>query len=392
MKKPIAISLSPNTEKEDFFLALKLLFSPWKSFQSSSVRLLEQWFRQYFGVSYAVSFNSGRSALYAILKALDIGLGHEVIIQSFTCVAVPNSIIWTGAKPIYVDVQSNLTIDPKEIENKITKKTKAIIVQHTFGIPSDLLEIKKIARKNNLFVIEDCAHVVGDTYQNKKLGQFGDISFFSFGRDKAFSSVFGGMAITGHEEIGKKIRTFQKKLKMPSLSWTIQQLFHPIAFSIILPIYDFLFLGKIILVIFQKLHFLSLPVSIQDKNGKSNQSFVKKLSDPLAELALFQLKKIKRYNEKRFNVSSYYIKEIKKLNIEIPYIEPISFLRFPIIADNRDDLINFFRKKGIYLGTWYSNVIDPKGVDFKKIYYQSSLFPNSLKYAKQIVIFLHILQ
>lgn len=385
MRKPIAISLSPNTEKEDVFLALKLLFSPWKLFKSDNVFLLEQWFHQYFGVSYAVTFNSGRSALYAILKALNIGPNDEVILQSFTCVAVPNSIIWTGAKPIFVDVESNLTIDVLGIEKKITKKTKAIIVQHTFGIPSDILEIRKIARKYKLFVIEDCAHIIEDSYENKKLGLFGEASFFSFGRDKAFSSVFGGMAITNNEDIGKKIRVFQKKLKVPSFFWTIQQIFHPIAFFFILPIYDFMFLGKIMLVFLQKLYLLSFPVSTQDKNGNSNTSFLAKLPNPLAELALTQLKKIKKYNEKRINISSYYLEELTGLNLEIPYKRAIPFLRFPILVENRDELIKFFRKKGIYLGTWYSNIIDPKGVDFKKIYFQPSLFPSSIKYAKQIV-------
>lgn len=383
--RPIAISLSPNTETRDVLQALKLILSPWQFFKGKYEKSLEQWFRQYFSVSYAVGFNSGRSALLSILKALEIGKDDEVILQSFTCVAVPNSVIAAGAKPVYADISNSLTLDPYDLEEKITKKTKAIIIQHTFGIPADLAQIIKISKKYKINIIEDCAHTVGGEYKGKKLGLFGEAAFFSFGRDKAFSCVFGGMAITDNKEIGKKLRIYQKNKDYPNFAWILRQLFHPIAFFIILPIYDFFSLGKILLVLLQKLQMLSLPVFKEEKEGEMKKNFVKKLPNSLACLALFQLKRIKEFNQKRVDISSFYLKELKGENVILPCPEVVSFLRFPLIVENRDECISFLRKNGVYIGKWYAGIIDPKGVNFNNINYQRGLCPNAEVIARKII-------
>lgn len=379
MIRPLAISLAPNLEGKDAVLALRLLFSPWAFFNGKHIKLLEQWFRQCFSVSHAITFNSGRGALVTILKSLGIGNGDEVVLQAFTCVAVPNAIITTGAKPVYVDINNSLTIDTKDLEEKITKKTKAIIVQYTFGIPANLRDVKKIAKKYKLFLIEDCAHAI-------TLGTVGDAAFFSFGRDKAISSVFGGIAITNNEVLGKKLREFQRKLEYPSFFWIMQQLFHPILFFfLVLPLYNFFSLGKIFLVIFQKLHFLSLPVSSAEKQGKNESVLVKKLPNALACLALFQLKRIKEFNQKREAIPKMYIEELRQSFFTMPCKKTIPFLRFPVLVDKRDQLLNFLRRHGVYLGKWYSEVIDPKGVDFKSIFYQRGSCPKAEFFAKKIV-------
>lgn len=383
--KSIAVSLSPNAEKEDILLAIKLIFSPWKFFRGVEVNRLELWFRQYFVVSHAIPFNSGRSALYIILKALGVGRGDEVILQAFTCVAVPNAVITLGAKPIYVDIADNFTMDVKDLERKITNSTKVIIVQHTFGIPSNLSAIVKLAKKKKIAIVEDCAHIIGGLYDNKKFGLFGKVSFFSFGRDKAFSSVFGGMALTKDRKLGEKIRSLQRQLPAPSYFWILQQLLHPIIFSIILPLYDILSIGKIILVICQRLHLLSFPVSKTEKEGRVGFKSIKKFPNALACLVLLQLKKIDKFNKTREDISRLYIEKLKGEQIIIPYKRVIPFLRFPILVDNRDQIIAFLRKKKIYLGIWYSEVIDPKGVDFKKVFYQRGSCPKAEFLAKKII-------
>ncbi|OGH18822.1 MAG: hypothetical protein A3F31_04575 [Candidatus Levybacteria bacterium RIFCSPHIGHO2_12_FULL_38_12] len=384
MKHLIAISLSPNTSLQDVFCAVSLIFSPGKQIKGESIHKLERWFCDYFGVTQAVSFASGRTALFAILKSLDIGTGDEVLLQAFTCVAVPNSVIWAGATPVYVDIDSSLTIDIKNLEKKITKKTKAIIVQHTFGIPTDMSSIQKIAKKLNIYVIEDCAHTIGGTYQNKKLGTYADASFFSFGRDKAFSSVFGGMVITSAKDLGRKIRDYQQTLSYPSRWWVIQQLLHPVAFSFILPVYTS-GLGKLILVLFQKLHFLSFPVSWEEKVGGVRFDIFKKLPNALAVLALFQLKRMKEFNSKRQKISSFYVKELKNTSVTLPVEKIIPFLRFPILSERKEQLLNLFRSNNVYLGNWYSSVIDPKGVDFKKIFYTPGSCPLAESIATKVI-------
>lgn len=385
MFRPIAISLSPNTEKDDIILAIRQLFSPWGYIEGDATERLEKWFTHYFTVPYAVSFASGRAALYIVLKALGVGVGDEVIIQSFTCVAVCNSIIATGARPVYADIDEALNMSVLDIEEKISKKTKAIITQHTFGIPADIDRIMQISEKYKIPVIEDCAHSIGTKVNGKTIGTFGTLSIFSFGRDKAFSSVSGGMAITKDKVLGKKIKEFQEKLDYPSLSWITSNLFHPIAFSLILPMYNLL-IGKILLVIFQKLHFLTIPVYSIEKKGKMETSFIKKMPNAQAVLALHQLKKHDRFNATRNFFVEFYRKELSEIGAyKLPYDSINPLLRFPVLTDKRDKIIKDLKKRGIYLGKWYSEIIDPKGVNFESIGYKIGSCPRAENIVQRIL-------
>jgi len=155
---PIAIGLSPNTEKSDFRLALKVILLPFLWLDGNLIKQVEEWFKNKFDVNCAKSYNSGRSAYYSLLKAFEIRDGDEVIIQPFTCVAVVDPILWVGAKPVYADIDERLNIDPFKIEKVISKRTRAIVVQHTFGIPASIDRIATICEKHGILLIEDCAH------------------------------------------------------------------------------------------------------------------------------------------------------------------------------------------------------------------------------------------
>src|SRR3989344_6097909 len=200
--KPISISLSPNVQKDDVVLAFKLLFKPWTWKKGLAVQKLEEEFKKYLGVKYAFSFNSGRSSLYAILKALDLPKGSDVLLQAFTCNAVPNPVLWAGLNPVYVDCGNDFN---SEVESYKVESYKAAIVQHTFGLPAKIEEISTIVRQKGGVVIEDCAHALGAKYNDKLVGTFGDAAFFSLARDKVISCVYGGMAVTNNDEIGKKL-------------------------------------------------------------------------------------------------------------------------------------------------------------------------------------------
>ena len=122
----------------------------------------------------------GRVALYALLKAFDIGVGDEVIVPAFTCVAVINPIVYLGARPVYVDIgPRTYTIDPGRIERAITPRTKVILAQNTFGLSADLDSIVEIAKRHHIWVIEDCAQGFGGFYKERPNGTTGDASFFS---------------------------------------------------------------------------------------------------------------------------------------------------------------------------------------------------------------------
>lgn len=387
--RPIAISLSPNLEIDDSLLALKTLFSPWKWIKGDETKKVEQWFKRYFQTPFVFSFDSGRSGEYAILKSLGIGKGDEVLLQAFTCVAVPNSVLWTGATPVYVDVGSSFTLDLSDLEKKITKHTKAVIVQHTFGIAANIDEIKKIAKKYKLPFIEDCAHTLGGSVDGEKLGSFGDGAFFSFGRDKVVSSVFGGIVITKDKKLAKKLEEFEKSLPSPSMFWLLQQLLHPISFAIILPFYQFLHIGKFLLFSLQRLHLLSLPVEDKEKSGQRPSYYPRKFSNCLATLAFHQLKKLERFNAHRIKIANFYAEVLKDVPVVSPRIEKGNILlRFPVLLQSRvsrNKTLEFFRKKGMLVGNWYSNVIDPEGVNFGKIGYAPGGCPRAERLARYVL-------
>ncbi len=378
--KIISASLSPNAESDDVVAALRILLQPWRWKGEEHIHKVEKWFCEYFRVPYAVTFNSGRSALLAILRAFDIGLGDEVLLQAFTCVAVPNSVSWAGARPVYVDIDASLNIDRKDIEKKITKKTRAIIVQHTFGVPADMDGLVALAKKYNLILIEDCAHSLGATYHGKKIGTFGDASFFSFGRDKVLSSVFGGLAIIqkNHEPQTKKLQEYHESLPYPAWFWIFQQLFHPVAFAFIIPTYN-LGIGKIVLVVLQKLHLLSYPVYPEEKVGKKPSDFPTRYSNGHAKLILNQLLKLDHYNETRRRIAQLYWDTLSKKGTVtlFPQVDGAIYLRFPVRVSKPDEVARSAKAKGILLGNWYHHTIDPRGVDLTKIGYTSGSCPRA---------------
>lgn len=365
----ISASLSPNTEADDVWRAIRLLLAPWVWKRGTATGKVEGWFRKQFNSSCAVSFNSGRSAELAILKAFGIGRGSEVIVQAFTCVAVPNSVRWAGATPVYADIDATYNIDPEDFSRKITDRTRAVIVQHTFGIPANIREITAIAKKHNIRVFEDCAHALGVP----GVGSSGDAAFFSFGRDKILSSVFGGLAIihSKNELQCQKLREYHKKLNIPSYTWILQQILHPVAFSVILPLY-LLGIGKALLIVLQRLQLLSFPVYREEKSGQQPADFPAKYPNALAILLLHQLKKLRRFSEQRSETVKYYGGE-----------GPL--LRFPKLVDDPARSIGEARKRGILIGNWYHNVIDPAGVDLAGVGYIKGNCPRAESAAKHII-------
>ncbi len=392
--RPISISLSPNTEKDDIRLALKLIFQPWQWKKGDKISKLETDFKKYFGVKHAISFNSGRSALLAILKSLNLKKEDEVLLQAFTCNAASNPILWThstgsgqaGLKPVYVDCNTEtFNLDLEDLKRKITKKSRVLMAQHMFGLPDDLDEILKIRQKNNLILIEDCAHSLGATYKGKKVGTFGKVAFFSFSRDKVISSVYGGLAITNDIELAKKIKDFQKKAGFPSNFWIFQQLLHPILMNfLILPTYRFL--GKYLIVLFQRLQILSKAVHWKEKRGKKPGYFPKSLPNALAALAYLQFKKLEKFNIHRREIAKLYFDNLKDNVFKLPQTgsdrEHI-FLRFAIRHPKARQIIKKAWKKNILIGDWYNSPIAPKDTQLEKMQYQIGSCPKAEQLSRE---------
>jgi len=400
--KPISISLSPNVEKDDLHLALNLIIRPWLWKKGKSIEKIESEFKEYLGVKYAFSFNSGRSSLYAILKAMDLPKESLVMLQAFTCNAAINPVLWANLKPVYIDCDtSDFNVDIDDLKKKISENpsAKVLMVQHTFGLPANMDEVLKICKENNLTLIEDCAHSLGAEYtmkpasaqgfgEAKKVGTFGKAAFFSFSRDKIISSVYGGIAVTNDDQIGKRLGELQKEFGKPSSFWIFQQILHPILLHyIILPIYDFLDLGKAMLVFSQITHILSKAVSWQEKRGKRPDYFPKALPNALAGMALNQFGKLEKFEMQRKNIAETYYAELENTKFSLPKRfnnRKNAFLRFTVKHKDAHSIIyEAWHKQNILLGDWYTTPIAPFDTKIEQMHYKMGMCPNAEYLAKR---------
>jgi len=355
--RPILISLSPNTKKDDIWLAFKLVFKPWKWKKGKEIERLEKEFREYLDVKHAISFNSGRSAFLALLKSLNLKQGDEVLLQAFTCNAAVNPIFWAGLKPVYVECnEKTLNIDIEDLKRKITHstgswqapKSRAVVVQHTFGLPANMDEVLKICKENNLILIEDCAHSLGAKYRDKKVGTFGKAAFFSFGRDKIISSVY-----------------------------------------VILPLYGFFELGRWVLLFFQKTKVLSKAVHKKEKQGRQPSYIPKKMPNALAILALNQFKKLEKIISHQKEIAKLYDESLKDKRFTLPQESSGRiYMRYPVLIEGyeTDEILKKARKKKIFLDDgWRKTPIVPPDTDQEKMGYIFGSCPKAEKVAKTIL-------
>lgn len=204
MKIPVAQPILTSNAKK---YLLDCIDSGWLSSIGPYVARFENAFAKYIGVRYGIATNSGTSAIHLALASLDIKNGDEVILPTLTMIATILPIIYLGATPILVDSEKETgNIDTAKIEEKIGKKTKAIIVVHLHGHPVDMDPILDLAKKYHLKVIEDAAEAHGAQYKGKKVGSLGDISCFSFYGNKIITTGEGGICLTNDKKLAKKIR------------------------------------------------------------------------------------------------------------------------------------------------------------------------------------------
>jgi len=186
---------------------LDCLDTNWISSNGKYIELFETKFAEFCNVKYGVSCSNGTTALHLALAVLNIGKDDEVIIPDFTMIATINSVLYTGAKPIVVDSEmQSWNMDVDKIEEKITEKTKVIMVVHTYGHPINMEKVNEIAKKHNLFVIEDAAEAHGAEFNGKKIGSLSDIACFSFYANKIITTGEGGMIVTNNEKYAERAK------------------------------------------------------------------------------------------------------------------------------------------------------------------------------------------
>jgi len=319
-----------------------------------------------FGPDYfAFGFWKARVALYAILQGLELKDNDEVILPGYTCVVVPNSVRYVGAKPVYADISAaNYNIDPKSVERKSTKRTRVLIAQHTYGLPADMNSLRCIAQQQGLFLIEDCAHVLlHSTQSGKALGSFGDAAFFSFQWSKPYTTGLGGMAVTRNIDLANKLASIQKTFQNPSRSKNLQlQVQYSLFRRFFKPQLYWKSQGLL-----NKLSRLGLFVgssNAKELTGGRPADFTWKMSPFQHRAGLREMGKIQENSTHREKLTAYYMNALQRHSwptIETDGLNLNGFrlLRVPVAVKGKGSLLSEAKRSGIEIGSWFESPLHP---------------------------------
>lgn len=331
----------------------------------------------------------GRVALYSILKAMELDKDDEVIIPALTCVVVPNAIIYAGLKPVYVDVEeSTFNIDVSLIESAITEKTKVIVCQNTFGLSSNIENILSIAKKYNLYTIEDCTHGFGGYYNEKPNGSYCDAAFYSTQWNKPFSTGIGGFLIVKNDSLFLKLKKFEAKKSKPG--------FEEVSLLKFLLLFRKVFINKYtqpFLVSFYR--FLSKHNFILGSNQgdelNSNEmpkNYFKDISKVQIKAGIKSLSGLKELNRLRLkNANDYtsFLKSNNKNHVKAEYFNNHMFLKYPLLVKDRESFHSAARRMKVVLGDWFVSPLHPVEGELNKWFFETAKFPVASRLAKCLV-------
>lgn len=280
----------------------------------SYVQEFEEQFKRYHDCRYAIATSSGTTALHVILEALGIGAGDKVITTPFSFISTANAILYTGATPVFVDIDpATYNLSPTQLDSTLKNhpEAKAVIVVHLFGLPADMDEIMEIANKHNLFVLEDCAQAHGATYRDQKVGTFGKASAFSFYPTKNITSGEGGMVLTNDPAVEEKVRMLVNHGQR-------QRYCHDIV------------------------------------------GYNYRMTNIHAAIGLEQLKKLDQYNQRRIVNAKFYDTHIVNPGIQKPGLPPGRkhvYHQYTLQVKNRDAFASYLSNNGIGCGIHYPSII-----------------------------------
>lgn len=352
--------LGGTTSLGDCLAAASFLFRPHRLISGPALRQYELAFAEYIGVRHGYSFSSGRVALFGILRSLEIGAGDEVILQVPTHVVVANSIRYTGARPVFADSsRKTYNVDVTAVDRRITSRTRAIVVQHTFGVPADLDALLRIAGRRGIPVIEDCVHALGASYRGARVGSLGDAAFFSTEETKTISTTMGGMAVTNDAELARRLHSFQQRCALPPPWLTARYLAKLISYHLLtqprLHTYT-----RALYELLGRRNPLPSATSPEESRGARPAGYERRLSNAQALMGLRQLQRIEQNLGHRARVATAYRNSLRQLGIDMPDPPPgasPAYLRVPIFVADRRAAVDAAAPHAV-LGTWFTSVLE----------------------------------
>jgi dTDP-4-amino-4,6-dideoxygalactose transaminase len=355
---------SMTIDDDDLELAAELLRDRSLWADRSPITAFEQAFADWNGSRHALTFVSGRVALAAVLQALGLGAGDEVVVPGYTCVVVANALRNAGLEPVYADIElETYGLDAAALANALTPRTRAVVVHHLFGLVSrDLAAAVDIARSRGLFIIEDCAQAAGATFAGRRVGNFGDVGIFSADPSKPFTCVQGGLAVTNDDSVFGRLASIQRamgvhddettagRLRNLSLNYTLNK--------------DPQRWWSADLAWARRGHEYFFGIPSAEVEGGAPADAGCRMSPPLARIALNQLRKLDHYNRRRRANADRWSEWCAANGFTPPVVVPEStptFLRYPVLVrpEMKRDLRWAYRSLGVVPGVWFTSHLHP---------------------------------
>lgn len=327
-------------------------------------------------------FWKGRVALYAILKALNLGPGDAVFVPGYTCMVVPSAAIFLGARPVYVDVEDksyNLSLKTLEAAWRKSNgiRPKAVIIQHTYGIPVDAGPIVEWAKSEGLSIIEDCAHVLGSSYRGIPCGQMGDAAFFSSQWNKPITTGLGGWAVANSPVLAKRLGRVAAGFTKPSLGETGRLALQYYAHRL-------LFRPKLYWPLMATYRFLSEKgmaigsSSTEELSLDMPQRYSMTMSKFQETLLRSHLARASSNIAHRQQLSGFYNESLERAGIEPPKPPENSLavmVRYPLRVKDKTQVLSMAQKKSLELGDWFVSPLHPLKHNWEKLGYVAGSCP-----------------
>ncbi|MDR3046910.1 MAG: aminotransferase class I/II-fold pyridoxal phosphate-dependent enzyme [Bacteroidales bacterium] len=331
----------------------------------------------------------GRVGLYALLKAMNIQEGDEVIVPAFTCVVVANAIKYLNAKPIYVDIDcQHFNAEFEEIKKKISPKTKVIICQNTFGLSVDVEKIADFAKEHHLYSIEDCTHGFGGFYNGQPNGSYCDAAFYSTQWNKPFSTGIGGFVMTTHPLLIAALSAQSSEMVTPSWKDNLSLKLQYFAKEYLMGSYFYWTLLKLYRWLSKNNLVQGSSSGIELIGTEKPARFFKKMSKTQISKGIKtidQLPALMVLRKKNATIYTQYLQEHHKQYVPQSWQLNHSFLLYPLLVKDREKVLAIAKKEHILIGEWFSSPLHPIIGDLKPWDLELQDFPNATHIASHIL-------
>lgn len=351
----------------------------------------------YLGIEHVFTYGAGRMAFYALLRAMKLAKGDEIILPGYTCVVIPNAVRFAGLTPIFVDIRSHdFNIDPSLTERAITPRTKGIVVQHTFGIPADMDALLDLSRRRGVPLIEDCAHALGATWGGRQAGTIGYAGFYSTEASKMLSTEKGGILVTADAKLAARLQEDYE-----DMSWRARSYERLMILRFALrclsghPMWNVpITLARLADAVFRE-GFLRRVFSYDEEDykrelqGQRTEPYPCRLGNLTSFAGLRQLSRLDRDLAHRRRLVEDLEQIMANKGARIAQYDRRearpSWVRFPFVVDDREAWRARLLACGLRPGVWLDDPIHPAGSNFQFAGYRRGSCPIAERIAKTIL-------